>query len=67
MPIENVWTDVCRELNEASVTVNSTESLFEEVQHKWADLICDKQYLVQLVRQVKSNLKLVVEAKGNWI
>ena len=66
MPIEEVWNDICTELNDEEVNVHTTTALYEEVKATFDNLF-DTDYKARLIGKLKSKLQLVVASHGGWI
>ncbi len=63
-PIENVWSEMVRDLDAQHVT--SQNQLWGKVSAVWDDLRRRQQYWKLLPRSMPTRLNLVREMEGDW-
>ena len=63
-PIEHVWAEVKRKLNQYATPPSGVIELYERVDEIMKDF--DKEYIIKLYKSMPSRMEAVIKAKGWW-
>lgn len=63
-PIENVWSEMVRDMN--SQHVRNSDELWDDVLNIWNNLVPRRSYFRTLVNSMPSRLQMVIDLGGEW-
>ena len=64
-PIENLWSNLKRRLNQYESPPKGVLELWERIEVEWEKI--DKDTCMKLVESMTKRMKAVIKAKGTWI
>ena len=64
-PIENLWSNLKRRLNQYECPPKGMLELWERIEPEWDNI--EKDTCVKLIESMPKRMKAVIKAKGMWI